>query len=134
MVCIMHFTKWVELIPLPSKPSKNSARRFLEGVRSRYKAPKEMLTNLGHEFMGEFQHLLTQHENTHALASGEHPESNGLVERMVHTMKRALRKCLLDGGGKDWDEVFLGFTWQWMIQFQIMGMRMNFLLQWKNHY
>ena len=37
IVCIEHFTKHVELIPLPSKSSQNSARGFLEGVHSRYK-------------------------------------------------------------------------------------------------
>ena len=55
--------------------------------------------------MGEFQTLLNKHEITHRLASREHPQSDGLAERMVQTMKRALRKCLLDGGGVDWDEL-----------------------------
>ena len=35
MVCIEHFTKWVELIPRPTKSSKDSARGLLEGVLSR---------------------------------------------------------------------------------------------------
>ena len=34
MVCIEHFTKWVELIPLPSKSSRDSARGLLDGVLS----------------------------------------------------------------------------------------------------
>ena len=46
-----------------------------------------------------------KHEITHWLASREHPQSDGLAERMVQTMKRALRKCLLDGGGEEWDEL-----------------------------
>ena len=45
LVCIEHFTKWVELIPLPSKSSKDAARGLLDGVLSRYKAPGEMLTD-----------------------------------------------------------------------------------------
>ena len=32
MVCIEHFTKWVELIPLSSKSSKDSTQGLLEGV------------------------------------------------------------------------------------------------------
>ena len=36
LVCIEHFTKWVELIPLPSKSSRDSARGLLDGVLSRY--------------------------------------------------------------------------------------------------
>ena len=105
MVCIEHFTTWLELIPLPSKSSKNFARGLLRGVLSRYGVLEEILTDQGIEFMGESQTLLQNNEITHRLASREHPRSDGLAERMVQTMKRALRKCLLDGGGIDWDEL-----------------------------
>ena len=83
LACIEHFTKWVELIPLPSKSSKDAARGMLDGVQSRYGAPGEILTDQGREFQGEFQTLLSQHEITHRLASREHPQSDGLAERMV---------------------------------------------------
>ena len=101
MVCIENFTECAELISLPSKSSEDFARGLPEGVLSRYGAPRRVLLGQGREFMGEFQTILAQHEITHRLASREHPKSNGLVERMVLTMKRALRKCLLDGDGKD---------------------------------
>ena len=35
LVCIEHFTKWVELILLPSKSSRDAARGLLECVLSR---------------------------------------------------------------------------------------------------
>ena len=73
LVCIEHFTKWVELIPLPSKSSKDAARALLDGVLSRYGAPGEILTDQGREFQGEFQTLLSQHEITHRLASRDNP-------------------------------------------------------------
>ena len=116
MVCIEHFTKWVELIPLPSKSSRDSARGLLEGVLSRYGAPGEILTDQGKEFDGEFQTLLSKHEITHRISSHEHPQSDGLAERMVQTMKRSLRKCLLDGGGEEWDEI---------LPYVAMGYRMS---------
>ena len=59
LVCIEHFTKWVELIPLPSKSSKDAARELLNGVLSRYGALGEVLTDQGREFQGEFQTLLS---------------------------------------------------------------------------
>ena len=52
LVCIEHFTKWVELIPLPSKSSRDSAQGLLQGVLSRYDAPGEILTDQGAEFKG----------------------------------------------------------------------------------
>ena len=61
--------------------------------------PQEILTDQGREFQGEFQTFLSRHEITHRLESTEHPQSDGLAERMVQTMKRAVRKCLQDGGG-----------------------------------
>ena len=55
VVCVEHFTKWVELITLTWKSSHDSARGFLEGVLSRYGALGEVLTYQGREFLGEFQ-------------------------------------------------------------------------------
>ena len=103
MVCIEHFSKWVELVPLPSKSSASAAHGFLESVLSRYGAPGEVITDQGGEFQGEFDALLAKHEITHRLASQEHPQSDGLAERMVQTMKRALRKYLCDAGGENWE-------------------------------
>ena len=68
LVCIEHFSKWVELIPLPSESSANAARGFLE-VLSRYGAPGEVVTDRGGEFQAEFDVSLTKHEITHRLAS-----------------------------------------------------------------
>ena len=100
LVCTEHFSKWVELIPLPTKSSTNAARVFLE-VLSRYGAPGEVVTDRGGEFQAEFDVLLTKHEITHRLASRDHPQADGLAERMVQTMKRSLRKSLCDGGGAE---------------------------------
>ena len=83
LVCIEHFTKWVELIPLPSKSSRDAARGLLDGVLSRYGAPGVILTDQGTEFQGDFATLVAKHEITHRRASREHPQSDGLAERMV---------------------------------------------------
>ena len=73
----------MELIPLPSKSSANAARGLLEGVLSRYGAPKEVVTDRGGEFQAEFDDLLTKHEITHRLASRDHLQADGPAERMV---------------------------------------------------
>ena len=83
MVCIEHFSKWVELVPVPSKSSAGVARAFLEGVLSRYGALGEVITDQGGEFQGEFHTLLSKHEITHRIASRDHPQSDGLAKRMV---------------------------------------------------
>ena len=73
MVCIEHRTKWIELIPVPSKSSKGAARGLLEGVLSRFGAPGEVITDMGGEFQGEFGHLLAKHQITHRLAEKGEP-------------------------------------------------------------
>ena len=50
LVCIEHFIKWVELIPLPSKSSANAIRGFQKGVLSRCGAPGEVVIHGGGDF------------------------------------------------------------------------------------
>ena len=40
LVCIEHFTKWVELISLPSKSSKDAARALRDGVSNLWKGTR----------------------------------------------------------------------------------------------
>ena len=41
LVMIEHFTKWVELVPLPNKTADLTAATFLESVLSRFGAQKK---------------------------------------------------------------------------------------------
>ena len=106
LVCIEHCTKWVELIPLPSKSSSHVATAFLENILARYGVPGEVITDQGTEFQGQFQDLLSKQEITHRVASRDNPQADGLAERMVQTLKQSLRRCLLDQSwGIPWDEI-----------------------------
>jgi hypothetical protein len=59
VVMIGHFSKWIELVPIPDKTSHHSAAALRE-VLCRYGAPAEVLTDQGKEFQGEFAELLTK--------------------------------------------------------------------------
>jgi hypothetical protein len=102
VVMIEHFSKWIELLPIPEKTSHNTAAA-LRGVLCRYGAPAEVLTDQGEEFRGEFAELLTKLLIDHRLTSRDHPQSDGLAERMVQTVKEALRKFLLKSNRHYWD-------------------------------
>jgi hypothetical protein len=102
VVMIEHFSKWVELIPIPSKESRHTAAA-LRVVLTRFDAPAEMLTDQGEEFQGEFYDLLTELLIDHRLSSRDHPQSDGLAERMVQTIKEALQKYCLQHDTKYWD-------------------------------
>jgi hypothetical protein len=102
VVMIEHFSKWVDLIPIPAKESQHTAA-VLRGVLCRYGAPAEVSTDQGEEFQGEFGELLTQLLIDHRLTSRDHPQSDGLAERMVQTIKEALQRFVLKSDCHHWD-------------------------------
>ena len=115
MICIEHLSKHCEAIPLPSKAAIYTASAFKAQVLGRYGAMAECLTDQGTEFQGEFAQLLEQCFVDHRIASAQHPQSDGLAERAVGTVKRALRKRLQDTKVADqWDEelpwIMLGYN------------------------
>jgi len=100
---IEHFSKWVELVALLDKSSHSTSHAFLQQVLSRFRACAECLTNQGLEFKGEFQDLLDHVLIDHRRTSRDHPQANGLVERMVQMCKKRLRKICLTKNKEDWD-------------------------------
>ena len=104
LVMVEHFSKWIELVALPDKASEGAAYAFLDRVLSHFGAPAEVLTDQGTEFQGEFQVLCDKALIDHRTTSRDHPEADGLAERVVQTVKRALRKYGLQKGHLgDWD-------------------------------
>ncbi len=83
MIMIEHFSKWVELDVLSNKSSYNTGQVFIQQVLSRFGACAECLTNQGSKFRGEFQDLLDHAFIDHRRTSRDHPQVDGLVERMV---------------------------------------------------
>jgi transposase InsO family protein len=102
VVMIEHFSKWIELVPILEKTFHHSAAA-LRGVLCRYGAPAEVLTGQGKEFQSEFAELLTKLLIDHRLTSRDHPQSDGLAERMVQTVKEAFRKFVLKSNRHHWD-------------------------------
>jgi transposase InsO family protein len=103
MIMIKHFSKWVELVALPDKSSHSTNQAFLQQVLSRFGACAKCLTDQGSKFKGEFQDLLDHALIDRHWTSRDNPQANGLVERMVQTCKKGLRKICLIRNKEDWD-------------------------------
>lgn len=104
MVGIEHFSKWCILAPLAGKQSELTAQVLLDRVLSVWGAPAVVLTDQGTEFEGEFDVLCHKALIDHRTTSRDHPEADGLAERMVQTTKAALRKLgLVAGNHASWD-------------------------------
>ena len=71
---------------------------------ARFGAPAELLTDQGRKFLGAFEELCTKALIDHRTISRNHPEADGLAERVVQTTKHGLRKYgLLRGSYQNWD-------------------------------
>jgi hypothetical protein len=83
MIMIKHFPKWVELVVLPDKSSHSTNQAFLQQVLTRFGACANCLTDQGSKFRGEFQVLFDHALIDHHQTSKDHPQADGLAERMV---------------------------------------------------
>ena len=104
MVMIEHFSKWVEVVAILTKESCETARVFRQYVLCRYGAPAEVLTEQGTEFRGEHQEMLDEALIDHRRTSRDHPQADGLAERMVQTLKVSLQKACLTGKVSGWED------------------------------
>lgn len=109
MVCVEYFSKHVELIPLPDKKPETTAYAFLSQVLSQFGSCAEVVTDQGTEWRGSFDSLLESCFIDHRTTAPNHPQADGLAERVVQTIKRALRKhCEQSADVRGWDE---GICW-----------------------
>jgi len=78
---------------------------FLGCVLARFGVPAEVLTNQRREFLGAFEDLCTKALINHCTTSRDHPKVDGLIEKVVQTIKYGLQKYV-----RNWLHL-----WLWMI-------------------
>jgi hypothetical protein len=83
LVMVDHFSKWIKLVVLPKNSSELAAMAFLDRVLARFGAPTEVLTDQGRKFLESFEALCTKALIDHRTTSRDHPEADGLAERVV---------------------------------------------------
>jgi hypothetical protein len=103
LVMVEHFSKTVVLVPTRDKEPSTVAAAFTREVLMRYGACAEVVTYRGGGFGGAFQACLDAALIDHRLTSAYHPQANGLIERVVQVVKRALRKWCLRHAAEEWD-------------------------------
>ena len=78
-----YFSKWIEFVILFQNFTQLAATTILNCVLARFGAPAEVLWDQGKEFLSAFEKLCTKALIDHRTTSRDHPEANGLVERVV---------------------------------------------------
>jgi transposase InsO family protein len=107
LVLVEHFSKHIILVPTRDKEPGTVAEVFTREVLTRFGACAEVVTDRGGKFSGEFQACLDAALIDHHATSAYHPRANGLSERVVGIVKRALRKWCLGHAAEEWDVYLL---------------------------
>ena len=95
MVITDAFTKYVELVALPSKEASVVSKAIYETWITRYSTPKEIVTDGGKEFCNKIlDGLCDELKLLHKQTSPYHPECNAAVEVFNRTMRQFLQSAI----------------------------------------
>ena len=104
LIIIDYYSKWVEVIPVTEPSSATTRREVLLNLISRYGVPAEVICDNGGPFRDEFEKLCAERGIRNRNITANLPRSNGLAERCVQTIKRAIKKhCAIPGNVATWD-------------------------------
>ena len=103
-MCVDHFSKWAEAIPLRNHTAPTVARALMVNVFARFGSPRQLLSDRGREFESElFSELMKWLEIDKLRTTAYQPSTNGAVERFHRTLNSMLGK-VVDESQRDWDD------------------------------
>jgi transposase InsO family protein len=98
-----HFSKWVEIFPVPDQTAVTCARVILMEVISRFGCPLSMHTDQGRNYeRALFAELCRLLDIKKTRTTARNPRCNGQAERFNRTLLRMI-KAYLKGEQEDWD-------------------------------
>ena len=103
LICCDHFTRWIEVFPLPDMKASTVASVLVKEVFSRYSCPKflhsDRAANFKSELISEVCRLMGIDKT---FTTSFHPQGNGRCERVNRTVLAMLAKHL-DDNHTEWD-------------------------------
>ena len=104
LVMVDQFTKWCEIVPLPSQTAEITAKTAVNEFFARFGCPFTIHTDQGRNFESNlFKAICTLLRINKTRTTPYRPSANGQVERYNRTLMDAVR-CFVDESQKDWDE------------------------------
>ena len=92
MVVVDAFSKWPEVTIMPSTTTQMTIEQLRDNIFARWGIPSVVVTDNDPQFLAqEFEWFMKLNSIKHYKSSPYHPATNGLAERFVQTLKRALR-------------------------------------------
>ncbi|KZS10222.1 Uncharacterized protein APZ42_025362 [Daphnia magna] len=103
IVAVDYVTKWAEAVAQPVAGAEQVAEFFVKEILLRHGAPRKLTTDQGKCFVATMmQRVLAAMETNHQTTTAYHPQANGLVERLNHTLADKL-SMYVSRDHKDWD-------------------------------
>ncbi|XP_069814013.1 protein NYNRIN-like [Dendropsophus ebraccatus] len=104
LVCVDLFSGWVEAFPMARANAKQTARKLMSEIFSRFGLPETIESDRGTHFTGEvMQNAMQMLGVTQAFHTPYHPQASGKVERLNGTLKLKIQKAC-EELGKPWTE------------------------------
>jgi transposase InsO family protein len=102
LVAIDHYSKWCEARHVKEHDACTTVKFIEDEVICRYGVLKYVLTNNGSEWMKEFVEIYQSYGITHQFIAPTWPQCNGMVERLIKTIKHGLIIMVVTNI-QDWD-------------------------------
>ncbi|KAG0930503.1 hypothetical protein G6F57_011821 [Rhizopus arrhizus] len=104
LVLVEYLSKWAITVALPSFSTDHVAQVLLYDVVLKFGVPSRLITDNGSNFVSEAMAMVCSRLGIkRALTSVEHPQTDGLVERMNRTIKISLAAYVGKDNKLDWD-------------------------------
>jgi len=105
LVAIDHYLKWCETKAVTDHGAKTAARFLEDEIICRYGVPKFVLTDNGGEWAAEFDVMCRDYAIQHQRIAPQWPQSNGMAERMIKTIKHGITVLAATPANMDyWDQ------------------------------
>lgn len=98
-----YLTRYVEAIPLPDQKAETVAKAFVTEIICRHGAPKQLLTDLGSNFVSKLMMEVYKLLKIQKLQTTPyHPQANGMIER-THRVLKEILSHFVEKDQKEWD-------------------------------
>jgi hypothetical protein len=105
LVAIDHYLKWCEAKAVVDHGAKTTARFLEDEIICRYGVPKFVLIDNGGEWAAEFDVMCRDYAIQHQRTAPHWPQCNGMVERMIKTIKHGITVLATTPANMDcWDQ------------------------------
>jgi len=105
MVAINHYSKWRKAKVVTYHGAKTTTRFLEDDIICRYGVPKFVFTNNGREWAAKFDVMCKDYGIHHQHTTPKLPHCNGMVERLIKTIKHGIIVLSITPKNADcWDE------------------------------